>query len=75
MSTHIQEVDIDKIVRQVLSGMNPTPSELPRASKFRGVFPTADEAVAAAQKAQSRFRSVSLSQRKSINSGDAQYHY
>jgi propionaldehyde dehydrogenase len=66
MTAQIQEQDIEAIIRQVLEDIKWEASPLPRASLYRGVFPTADEAVAAAQAAFAKFRRVSLNQRKAI---------
>jgi len=66
MTAQIPEQDIEAIIRQVLQDIKWEASPLPRASLYRGVFPTADEAVAAAQVAFAKFRKVSLNQRKAI---------
>lgn len=66
MTTNVQTVDIDKIVRQVMAEMSPSSGEAQRASRYRGVFPTVEETLSAAQTAQIRFQRVSLAQRKAI---------
>lgn len=66
MAAQLQEQDIEAIIRQVLQEIKLDPAPLPRASQYRGVFPTPDEAVAAAQAAFAKFRRVSLNQRKAI---------
>ncbi len=66
MTVQLQEQEIETIIRQVLQGIKLEHSPLPRASLYHGVFPTADEAVAAAQAAFAKFRRVSLNQRKAI---------
>ncbi len=66
MAAQLQEQDIEAIIRQVLQDIKLEPGVLPRASHYRGVFPTADEAVAAAQAALVKYRHVSLAQRKAI---------
>jgi propionaldehyde dehydrogenase len=66
MTAKIPEQDIEAIILQVLQDIKWQSSLLPRASLYRGVFPSADEAVAAAQAAFARFRRVSLNQRKAI---------
>ena len=66
MTVQLQERDIESLIRQVLQDIKLGYSTLPRAALYRGVFPTADEAVAAAQTAFAKFRRVSLHQRKAI---------
>ncbi len=72
MSINIQDSQIEAIVQQVLAQMvsgganGRAPSPMPRAAHYRGVFPSADEAVQAAQAAFVRFQRVSLTQRKAI---------
>lgn len=69
MTLQIQESQIEAIIQQVmaqLGGNGRTPSPLPRAAHYRGVFPTPDEAVQAAFAAFGRFQRVSLMQRKAI---------
>lgn len=66
MAVQLQEQEIEAIIRQVLQDIKLEHSPLPRASLYRGVFPTADEAVTAAQAAFAKFRKVSLNQRKAI---------
>lgn len=66
MTMTIQESQIEAIIQQVLAQMNGRVGEMPRASHYRGVFETADEAVQAAHTALLRFNRVSLTQRKAI---------
>jgi len=65
--TDLQTTDIESIVRKVMAEVTRMPQgELPRAARYRGVFPTVDDAVKAAQIALAKFRRVSLTQRKAI---------
>lgn len=66
MAAQLQEQDVEAIIRQVLQDIKWEASPLPRASLYRGVFPTADEAVAAAQAAFNKFRRISINQRKAM---------
>ncbi|MBK7914807.1 MAG: aldehyde dehydrogenase EutE [Chloroflexi bacterium] len=73
MTVQIQDSQIEAIIQQVMAQLGSangangrSPSPLPRAAHFRGVFATPDEAVKAAHVALARFRRVSLTQRKAI---------
>ncbi len=68
MTVQIQDSQIEAIIQQVLAQVNTNGSQgtLPRASQYRGVFATPDEAVKAATAALAKFRRVSLTQRKAI---------
>lgn len=71
MTVNIQESQIEAIVQQVLAhfsgnGNGRAPAPMPRAAHYRGVFPSAGEAVKAAQDAFLRFQRVSLTQRRAI---------
>ncbi|MFM8319850.1 MAG: aldehyde dehydrogenase family protein [Chloroflexota bacterium] len=66
MAAQIQEQEIETIIRQVLQDIKLGTSPLPKAALYRGVFPTVEETVAAAQAAFAKYRRVSLNQRKAI---------
>lgn len=65
MTLELQTSQIEAIIQQVLAEMNGG-GPLPRAAHYRGVFPTVDAAVDAAQRAQARFATVSIAKRKAI---------
>lgn len=66
MTTQFQEQDIEAIIRQVLMDLKVEHGPMPKSASHRGVFPTADEAVAASLVASSKYRRVSINQRKAI---------
>jgi propionaldehyde dehydrogenase len=67
MTAELQVSEIESIIRKVMAQVNGAPQGvLPRAAQYRGVFPTVDEAVNAAQASLAKFRKVSLTQRKAI---------
>ena len=75
MTVNIQESQIDAIVQQIMTqlkgiastnGNGRAPSPMPLAAHYRGVFPSPDEAVKAAQEAFIRFQRVGLTQRRAI---------
>ena len=67
MTLQIQESQLNAIIQQVLEQVNgPVTGEQPMAFHYRGVFPTADEAVNAAVRAQNTFQRMPLARRKAI---------
>ena len=69
MTVQVQEAQIENIIQQVMAQLQVNGNQqgaMPRAAQYRGVFPTADEAVRAAHTALDCFGRVSLTQRKAI---------
>ena len=66
MTTQLAAQEFEALVQQIMAALNKPAGEMPRASEFRGVFATPDEAVAAARQAQACFRRTSIAQRKAI---------
>ncbi len=64
--TQLAAQEFELLVQQVMAKLSKPAGEMPRASQFRGVFATPDEAVAAARQAQTVFRRTPISQRKAI---------
>jgi propionaldehyde dehydrogenase len=64
MSAVVDEHQVDEIVRRILVNMNGR--RTPQSSGPQGIFATADEALAALEIAQRRFRQTSIAQRKAF---------
>ena len=68
----LENTQVREIVRRVIGEMNKgndscaVAAPAPRATQYRGVFDTVDEAMAAVETAQKQFRTVSLAKRKVI---------
>jgi propionaldehyde dehydrogenase len=69
MKMQLKEQQLDDLVRRVLEQLDKPPAAASRplvGPKYRGVFSTIDEAIAAVELAQKRFYRVSIAQRKAI---------